>query len=324
MGIDVKDKKAQSAVYTIVTNDRGKLRLEDEAGNQRGAVGIGGTNAVGPKTVETKKGGFITELRDAVGGTFSAEDAVELFSRLVFSDGRGDVEGINGVTLVSLTEDSFTVEIDNGRAVDTLTIQGFDAALAELDSGADAGDQASRFSIIDDDTPTIIGTSNTLGDLVGGTARGQADQEALLRAALDQGDERVSLLGLEEDNFAVQISVGSKTDTILFQSSDTAAAIAAVESGVVNPGNPDSQFVILDETDSGTVGIGGGRLNVTDTEDGSDDIGGVLSVADAILLAQTADERPNVEAIDQGDTVRVVFPGNEGSTEFLIVPEDLF
>ncbi len=55
------------------------------------------------------------------------------------------------------------------------------------------------------------------------------------------------------------------------------------------------------------------------TEDGSDDIGGVLSVEDALLLAETADDRPNVTATDLGGTVKVEFPGQRGTTEILLI-----
>lgn len=325
MSINVGNKRSESASFMVVTDDRGRLKLMSEDGEVRGAFGIGATNSVGSKSVTTDKGGQITELRDTVGGTFGADDAIALFERLTFSDGRGDVEGVEGVELISLTHDSYTVAIDNGHAVDTLTITGFGDILAGLDTGADVGDGRSRFSIVDDNTPTIIGTGDDIRDLVGGFARGEQDEAAILAAALDQGDDRVELLGLEADGFAVQIVSDSNgtTDTLIFKTEDTAAAIASLESGVVNPGNANSQFVILEEGDTGTVGIGGGRLNVTDTLDGSDDVGGVLSVEDAILLAETADERPNVTAIDQGDSVRVEFPGNGGSTEILIVPDEL-
>ncbi|MGF1476726.1 MAG: hypothetical protein ACFB6S_14300 [Geminicoccaceae bacterium] len=117
MGVNVQNKAAQHATISLV-EDGGKTKLSVDGGPAKGAVGIGATNSVGPKTVETSKGGFITELRDAVGGTLSAKDVGELFERLTFSDGRGDVEGINGVKLIGLTDDAFTVAIDNGRAVD--------------------------------------------------------------------------------------------------------------------------------------------------------------------------------------------------------------
>ena len=42
---------------------------------------------------------------------------------------------------------------------------------------------------------------------------------------------------------------------------------------------------------------------------------------DAILLASTAAERPEVTAIDQGDTVRLELEGNNGTTEYVIIPD---
>ncbi|MGF1476725.1 MAG: hypothetical protein ACFB6S_14295 [Geminicoccaceae bacterium] len=159
--------------------------------------------------------------------------------------------------------------------------------------------------------------------MVGGQFAGnQSELENILTAALDLDDQRIELIGLEDDNFAVQVSVGGKTDTVLFTGDVAEAAIDVLESGVVNPGNRASQFVVIEDGDSGTVGIGGGGLNVTDGV-GVKDIGGVLSVDDVLELAETAEARPNVNAIDQGDTVRVEFPGNNNSIEVLVISDSV-
>lgn len=329
MGVNVGDKKAQHATVRLGETAGGKdgLAYVDDAGavsEFKGAIGIGATNAVGDKSVTTNKGAPITEPRDAVGGTLGADDVAALFERLTFSDGRGDVEGIDGVSLVALTTDAFTIAIDNGRAVDTVTFEvgeGWFAANG-FDTGADVGDGQSRFSVIEDGDG-VVGTAGLLGDLVGGGAKGQADEEAILMAAVDPSDGRVTLLGLEGDNFAVRVNGAGRTDTLLFATGDTAAAIAALERGVVNAGTGSDEFVIVEAGDTGGVAIGGGALNVTDPAPGSSalDVGGGVNVADAFVLADTAAERPNVTAIDQGGTVRVEFESVNGGRKIIVVDD---
>lgn len=65
------------------------------------------------------------------------DGAAELFRKLTFSDGRGDVKSVPGVTLTGVTCDWFSVEVDG----ETQTFE--DAALiASYDTGADVGDGA--------------------------------------------------------------------------------------------------------------------------------------------------------------------------------------
>jgi Ca2+-binding RTX toxin-like protein len=140
---------------------------------------------------------------------------------------RGAPGGSTEGTLVGMTDDAFVFDTAAGRVV----VDGDAArqAYAALDGGADLGDGKSRFSVLDASADTIIGTG-VVRDLVGGVGRGDKDVAALLRAAA-AGDERLDLLGLDEDSFAVRVfNDGRDTvDTLLFTDAQTAIDLSGVE-----------------------------------------------------------------------------------------------
>lgn len=318
--IDVKNKGEQEAV------------IEWDGGNLR--AHLGGTKAVG---------GADNEFSKLVGGILNVnrrdndiEDILkELLTGKTGGNAREDIDseaGIAGVELKHITDDSFTITLENGAGVvDTLTFKGEGVAglIDHMDTLADLGDGQSRFSVVGDGEG-IIGTSNAFGDLVGGVVPKGGKQKIndlaeILKAGLE-GDERVELLDLSEDKFTVNMHNDRKgtTDTIVFTGDDAAAAIQKVIEGgdrFIDAGDKDSEFVIAHEDDRGTIGIGGSAFNVVDAP-GQKDVGGVLSVQDAILLAETADARDAVTAIDLGGSTLLRIETFSGAVDSVLLVSD--
>lgn len=159
-------------------------------------------------------------------------DAAEAFARETTSRKRGAPEGADGIDLVSLTDDEIVFEVD-GREV----VIGGDEAAAILEGAAGATrlwDARSNFSMVDAENGAFFAGS-LLGDLVGLFSRGTNDAAAVLDAALT-GDERLGLLGLDGDSFAVQVTSDHRgaVDTILFVNAES--AIAQSEADILSLG----------------------------------------------------------------------------------------
>jgi hypothetical protein len=336
MGVNVGNRFSEHATIVLGETGGGKAGLRyQEASDFNGAIGIGATNSVGAKSVENKPGSFITELRDTVGGTLGADDVSKIFQALTFSDGRGAPEGIDGVSLIGVTTDSFTVAIDNGRsnleAPDTITFEvgGNWFAANGFDQGANASDADSKFSIISSGEGSLLG-GDPISDLVGGqfgSGPNSSDTRNLLAAAIESSDDRVKLIGLEEDNFTVQIVnldrwQGEDTvDTVLFTGEAAEQAIASLSSGV-NLSNRNDEFAFVDLGDSGNVPGGtGGSLNFLAKAGEPRDVGGLLSPVELAMVASTAEDRPNVNVIDQGNTLRIEVDASRGTTDIYVLNE---
>lgn len=259
--IDVKNKGAQEAT------------IEWDGGNL--SEHIGGTGAVG---------GADNEFRKLVGGILNvnkhdndiADILKELLTGKTGGSAREDIDteaGIAGVELTNITCDSFTITLENGSGVvDTLHFKGAGVAdlIASMDTVADLGDKGSRFSIVDDGDG-IIGTSNAFGDLVGGVVPKGGTQKindlaSLLQAALD-GDERVELLNLADDQFTLNLYNPQKgtVDTIVFKGDDAAAAIEQV----TNEDDGGSSYVLFSKRSDPN-----GTRDDWVTEGLADDLGG--------------------------------------------------
>ncbi len=332
MGMNVGNKHSQHATIVLGENHKGKGVLKySDADDFSGAIGIGATNKVGPKSVEHKPGKFISELRDTIGGTLSADDVAKIFEKLTVSSGKGAPDGINGLTLIGVTSDSFTIAIHNGHdkldAPDTLTFEVGETWFVDngFDSGANSGDTKSRFSVLEDGEGGL--SQGPSGDVAPGNnyKNDLGKATAYLEAALDTDEERVQLLGLEDDNFTIQVDAkGGSLDTILFKGASAKTAIADLVSGV-NLSNSKDEFVFVNSSEGGNVPGGtGGSLNFLDTTDGTFDVGGVLSKSDLKTVAETAAIRPNVNVIDQGDTLRIEVAANNGTTDIYVLNEPTF
>lgn len=317
--IDVKNKHAQS-----VTVDFDQLKgFEDGTFDWGGGtkdkmrMHIGGTNAVGDG-----------ELNDVIGGVFNinkrSNDFKKMLEEMLIQQGnRDDGEvGISGVEIEALTTTSVTFSLGNGRATDTMTFTGkfVTTMLNEIAGGIDAGDNNSKFNILDAESFTIIGTSNAFGDLVGGSAN-QNDVETILEAAIDNSEGRIELISLASDEFSVRLINESRgtVDTFIFtNAADVITNVIGESDNLVDLGDQRDDFVLLDEGLSLNKTIGIGSSNKFDGE-----FGGVLKLGELIDFIESGDSASGVTVTDLGDSYQVDFEFN-GKLDTVVISDSYF
>ncbi|MDD7910006.1 hypothetical protein PUV47_08755 [Pseudovibrio exalbescens] len=208
--------------------------IEDVAGSRIDVKGWNSEFAVFDYQNENSMnlGGTWGELKNVVGHNISVggrdgNEVVELFQELVTGSGRttkdaSKIAGINGVELLSLTDDGYTIKIDgwdNGinAMSDTITFSNLDAdffAEAGFKNRIDVKGWNSEFAIFDYESTKSMnlgGTWGELRELVGHsikTTGRDGDEVAEILDELINGDgiKGVKLLGLDEDSFSIQIN----------------------------------------------------------------------------------------------------------------------
>lgn len=283
---------------------------------------------------------------DAIMSTNStAADMVELFKKAL----AGDVEGVE---VTGLTCDSFTLAITNdaGRTdivnVDVSTYDvggktGFDA----IDTtwfGGNVGDKRSDFNVIDLDVngkaSKIIGTSKNyfdqergettggIGDLVGGSAKGDNDFQALFEAGLKGDDNRVKLLDfdIEEEWFTFQVIRNDAVDTFVVKNADflqeSVESIFGTDS-LINPGDSGSQFVFVDETTTGVIGIGIDDIRTPDNK--QTELGGSLKADELSTAVEIADDIEGIDVDTIGPLTQITFTENANAPDVVTIETDL-
>ena len=334
MSVDVANGFAEAATYRIVENAKGRLRIavEDEA--PRRSVDIGSTNAVGPRSEVNERGRAVTELRDLVGGKVNADEVGALLDRLTSGEGkgRGPVEGVAGVELVGLASDAFTVEIDNGRAVDALTFEVGEAFLDDLARGPDLGDGKSRLAVIESGRDFVGGTRGSgLRDVLNDGSKneiaGVKGRAQILEAALDPEEGRVALLGVEADEFAVRLENGGLSDTFVFTGRDAERAVARVAADPIDLADNAPELAILGPDREAVFGT---RADVAFGPTDADAFDAIFAgdPADTAAAGELADflqtngDDPRLRVVDQGDTIRVELIG-PGTADVVVLPEGL-
>jgi len=123
-------------------------------------------------------------------------------------------------------------------------------------------------------------------------------------------DAPVRLLSVEPDSFAVRVDNPDTGafDLLVFEGPTAEAAIAAVDRGPVDPSNTVSELTIADVTGSGVV-ADGPDLDTYFGGPGLADLGPTVTEDELLNILATADQRPGIDAVDQGDTVRLEIPG---------------
>lgn len=271
---------------------------------------------------------------DAIMSTNStAADMKELFLKAV----AGKVEG---VAVTGLDCDGYTLEITNdGGTVDTLRVNVDDMGVFDTTwFGGNVGDNRSDFNVIDASAKgkanKIIGTSKNyrdaetgekvggIKDLVGGSAKGEKDFTALLEAALDESDDRVTLLDIDGDSFSIQVHRNDAVDTFLFK--NAADIIADVFGGdsFINPKNSSDQFVFVSPEDGSGKKIGIGTDDVAGPGE-PDPLGGSLKVGDLKGVVDQADQIEDVSVSEIGGLTQIAIAGNGGSTDVVTIETDL-
>lgn len=162
------------------------------------------------------------ELNDIVGGTFKSGEIDKVLAELVEGD------GIDGVSITSLTGDSVTLEFANAGQVDTLVVTNIADVLADLSSdGFQFGNPKSQLKVVDAGTNAYISgstnkVSEELNDIVGGTFKG-GDVDALL-AELVHGDgvDQVELVDFDDaaDSATIEFRSGGAVDTLVVTNTD--------------------------------------------------------------------------------------------------------
>lgn len=162
------------------------------------------------------------QLRDANGDP--SDDLIALVQAALA--GEADL-GVRSMTL-----DSIEITVGGRWSTDVICLEGdliADLLCGDyLDTIADVGDGQSRFSVVSTEGGsgnTIIGASQNsagfpggISDLVGGSAKGEADMIALIEAGLN-GDDRINVVDIDTESGTalIEITMGSTTDTILIK-----------------------------------------------------------------------------------------------------------
>jgi hypothetical protein len=259
------------------------------------------------------------------------DDAEQVLKEFMDGDGGAvlDTErkpGIEGVELISITPDSYTLSFANSDALDVLTLEGpgIEAVINKLDAPADVADSANALSLVDLSEETVeagSGAANPIAGIADAWIDTEGELARLIKAALDPADERVDFLSIEPDSFAARVDnpATSAFDVLIFEGSPAENAVASAASDVIDPSNGVSEFTIADVTDNDVVaaassldlyfgGIGSGSPAVTE-----DELLGILS---------TANQRPRVNAIDQGDTVRLEILSENDTRDVIVFATD--
>ena len=217
--------------------------------------------------------GFLSELfSQAVNLNFDRDadddDAEQVLKEIVDGDGGAvldteRVPGIDGVELLSITPDSYTLSFENGDALDVLTLEGpgIAAVINKLDSPADVADGVNSLGLIDLSQETVEAGSEAANPITG-IADGRIDTEgelvALMGAVLSPGDERGDFLSVEPDSFAVRVNNPAMNafDLLIFGGSPAENAIATAASNTIDPSNGVSELTIADVTGNDIVAVG--------------------------------------------------------------------
>jgi hypothetical protein len=140
---------------------------------------------------------------------------------------RGAPEGADGVALVGLTDDRIVFDIGGIN----VTVDGTEAT-GILDGAARAPrlwDSKSSFSTVSAEKAHFF-AGGVLSDIVGWISFGEKDAARLLDAAL-AGDDRLELIGIDDDSFALRIENARRdtVNTVLFTDAEDAIARSDVE-----------------------------------------------------------------------------------------------
>ena len=170
------------------------------------------------------------ELATLVGDGFDVEDAGPLLSEILLGD------GVEGVTLNTLDNDSLTLAFTNAGGVTDLVAWDNVAPIADLAAGSvDVADDQNEFAVFSVSPDDEIGlgdvsaVSEELAEIAGEDGLDGGDLEALFGEILSgDGVEGVEHVTVDNDSVTLSLSNGGATDTIVLDGA--AEAIAAVAS----------------------------------------------------------------------------------------------
>ncbi len=258
-------------------------------------------------------------LNNHIDADIDDNDVQQIFEELLTgnSEGIGDQElvpGLEGFELIGLTQDSYSVAIQGNYAIDVITFEGPAVAdlLAGLTRPLDLSDPWNQFDQIDLDVDSVEAGANDIDTV--------EEAKALLEAALDTSDDSVRLLGVEADNFSVVVEEqgGTAFDFLTLTGNTVSGAIADVASDKVRPFNTVDELTLADGSGNDIVGVGWRAFNGF----GAPNLGFVITEDELPILLETAGQRPNVRALDQGGTVRLEVLGRDDTIDVIVFETD--
>ena len=192
--------------------------------------------------VSGSTGAVSDDFNGLVGGTFRVPALDRLLGELLEGD------GVEGVELARITDDSVTIQFSNRGLIDTAVFENVADIVAGLSDGFQFGNRGAQVKVVDATTNDYISGSTKavsveLNQIVGGTFK--ADDLGALLAEVIEGDgvEGVELRGLSADSVSLGFSNRGVTDTVVF--TDAADVLQGLSDGF-QFGNRAAEFKIAD------------------------------------------------------------------------------
>lgn len=280
---------------------------------------------------------FSSQISDVLGNIANNQEMEDFFLEAV----AGNLDGvaIAGVDCSGYTVTFTTTNRHGEEVVDTLRVNVDLSTYDENPHGGNVGDNRESFNVIsatdNGKANKIIGTSKNyvddelgkvggIKDLVGGSAKGENDYKALLEAALDSSDPRVTLLDVNpaENSFAIQIHRNDVTDTFLVKDATFIEEVLASTLGtseLVNPGNTSDQFVFVTAEDiENNVKVGFGANGVDNP--GEPQFGSNINAGELADIVANADDWADVNVTESGGLTQIAL--TDDSTDVITVVTD--
>lgn len=286
------------------------------------------------------------EFADITGGRQIDNDELVPILEAILT-GR-NAPGLEGVELVSLSADTFTIAIDgNGISTDFIAFRG-PAAVKAID--AVAGDLIniknpfSQVAVFDTDAKgkLVLGGGNKdqkrlisdeFAEITGGSKFGKDKVDDLFEALVTGngagGVDGVELAGITDEGFSVRLtgSAGS-TETIVFTGQAATDAVLGADGGLVNIKDANTQFAVFDVATENNVGIGGGGNDARQiSQEFAEITGGRRIDEDEVLelfeaLTSGKDEKGGIDGVElvglDEDSFAIAFSGGGDRTEYVL------
>lgn len=291
------------------------------------------------------------------GDEITTSNLETLLQELLEADGKFNAIGVEGVDIVSLNTESFTISIEGlGGSFDYYTFAGtFVTSVIDSVAGDRIGlnDNDSRAAIFDTDLDTKIfigngpyqkladNVSEDFADLVAlNDAKNiNLDEiDALLDAAIAAGNgdigygvEGVGLVSMTDDEFTLDFSgIGLTMDTIIFTGSAAAGAIANIAMGEIDVSNQKNEVGYFDVAGSPSFIVVGDQpsdLDYVSTEFNDLIFGDAIDAAEvlglfAAIVAGDSNGTSGVDGVElvglDNDSFTVALSARSASTDYII------
>lgn len=292
------------------------------------------------------------EFAEITGGTWIDNSELDNLLAAILTSGGNQAPGLEGVELVSIGADTFTLAIDStAGTTDFIEFSGSAAQSAielvlDPNNRANADQKTSQVAVfeIKGSNKLFIGdfdqVSDEADDIVQGSKMEISEAKALFSAATEgkasngtAGVDGIEIVGLTDEGFALRVSGQSATvDTIIIEGQGAIDAIHAAEG---QPGadlnDANSGFGILDASDENSVFVGTGKSGMAAnvSQEWADIVGGdslqkdeVLEIFEALIGGNGrsgTDGLDGVELIGLNDTsFSIAIESAGGNTDYVL------